>query len=359
MENKNSYNYRSLFWPIILIGVGVLWLLSNFELIGDFSWWSLWRLWPLVLIGIGLDILVGRRHPLLGAAVGLLLVGLAVGLIVFFPDALVSSGWFGRSNVEIIQEQFTAELGQAEAGSIDLDFSIGETNVFVLEDSPYLLEADLQHFGEIDFRVSEGDTTQIHLSQAESDLGPFTNVNGRDVRWEIGLTPTIPLALDLNGGVGEAVIDLEGLSLSAFEMDVGVGDVEITLPALPEDSQTQIQGGVGTVHLRLVDDGPVNLRIQGGVGEFDIEIEEDIYGRIVLEGGVGEFVLDLPDGIAVRLEGQNDIGNIRVPGWLDLVSGSDNQGLGTDGVWESENFQDAEQSLVIVFNGDIGNLTIR
>ncbi|MGD8604666.1 MAG: DUF5668 domain-containing protein [Anaerolineales bacterium] len=359
MDNKNSYNYRSLFWPIILIGVGVLWLLSNFDMIGDFSWWSLWRLWPLILIGIGLDILIGRRHPLLGAAVGLLLVGLAIAVIVFFPDALQSSGLFGRSNVEIVQEQFTADLGQAEAGSIDLNFSIGETHVFTLEDSPYLLAADLSHFGEIDFRVSEGDTTTVHLSQAETDLGPYLNVNGRDVRWEIGLTPTIPLALELKGGVGESTINLEGTTLSAFEMEVGVGDVELTLPALPEDTQTQIQGGVGTVDLRLVDGGPVNLHIKGGVGKFNIYVEQDIYGRIVLDGGVGEFILDLPDGIAVRLEGQSDIGDIRVPSWLDLVSGSDSQGLGTDGVWESENYEDAEQSLLIIFDGDIGNLIIR
>jgi hypothetical protein len=142
-------------------------------------------------------------------------------------------------------------------------------------------------------------------------------------------------------------------------MEVGVGDVELTLPALPEDTQTQIQGGVGTVDLRLVDGGPVNLHIKGGVGKFNIYVEQDIYGRIVLDGGVGEFILDLPDGIAVRLEGQSDIGDIRVPSWLDLVSGSDSQGLGTDGVWESENYEDAEQSLLIIFDGDIGNLIIR
>ena len=359
MDNKNSYNYRSLFWPIVLIGVGALWLLSNFGLIGDFSWWSLWRFWPLILIGIGLDILIGRRHPLMGAAVGLLLVGLAIGLIVFFPDTLQSSGLFGRSDVEIIQEQFTADLGQAEAGSIDIDLSIGESNVFVLDDSPYLLDADLQHFGEIDFRVSEGETTTVHLSQADPNLSPFINVDGRDVQWDIGLSPMIPLALDLKGRVGKTVIDLENLTLTAFEMEVGVGDVELTLPTLPEDRQTRIQGGVGTVELQLAEGGPINLHIKGGVGEFNIEILENVYGRIELDGGVGEFVLDLPDGIAVRLEGQSDIGDIRVPSWLDLVSGSDNRGLGTDGIWESESFQGAEQSLVIIFNGDIGNLTIR
>lgn len=359
MDNKNSFNYRSLFWPIVLIGVGVLWLLSNLNLVADFSWWSLWRLWPLILIGIGLDILFGRRHPLLGAAIGIVMVALAIALIVFFPDALQTSGIFGRSDVEIITEQFNAEIGQADAAVLNIDFSIGESHVFALDDSSNIIEAELRHFGEIDFRVSEGDTTNIHLSQEEINLGPFFNLDGRDLQWEIGLTPSIPLDLDLRGGVGEALVDLEDLTLSSFEMEVGVGDMEIVLPALPDDTLTRIEGGVGTVELRLTEGGPVNLHIKGGVGKFDIEVNQDIYGRIEIDGGVGEFVLSLPEGVAVRLEGQSDIGDIRVPNWLDLVSGSDNQGLGTEGVWESDNFDGAEQGLIIVFNGDIGNLTIR
>jgi hypothetical protein len=359
MDNKSSFNYRSLFWPIVLIGAGVLWLLSNLNLITDFSWWNLWRLWPLILIGIGLDILFGRRHPLLGAAIGLVMVALAIGLIVFFPEALQTSGIFGRSDVEIITEQFNAEIGQAEAATLNIDFSVGETQVFSLDDSANIIEAELSHFGEIDFRVSEGDTTTIHLSQEELDLGPFFNIDARDLQWDIGLTPTIPLALDLKGGVGEAVLDLQDLTLSSFEMEVGVGDMEIVLPALPDDTLTRIEGGVGRVELHLTEGGPINLHIKGGVGKFEIEVDQDIYGRIEIDGGVGEFVLNLPDDIAVRLEGQSDIGDIRVPSWLDLVSGGDNDGLGAEGVWESDNFDSAEQTLVIVFNGDIGNLTIR
>src|SRR5215467_12537936 len=36
--------------PIILIGLGVLFLLNNFNW---FPFWRIWRLWPLVLVGVG------------------------------------------------------------------------------------------------------------------------------------------------------------------------------------------------------------------------------------------------------------------------------------------------------------------
>ena len=53
--------YRSLFWPIILIGVGLIWLLGNFGIISGANLAVLFRLWPLALIVIGLDLLFGRQ----------------------------------------------------------------------------------------------------------------------------------------------------------------------------------------------------------------------------------------------------------------------------------------------------------
>jgi len=49
-SKKYSHNaYRSFFWPVILIGVGVIWLLSNLNLIPGDNLWILirllWRDW--------------------------------------------------------------------------------------------------------------------------------------------------------------------------------------------------------------------------------------------------------------------------------------------------------------------------
>ncbi|HEY7821016.1 MAG TPA: DUF5668 domain-containing protein [Vicinamibacteria bacterium] len=47
-------------WGYILIGLGVLFTLENFDLF-DFDW--LWRLWPLALIAIGVYVLRRRAEP--------------------------------------------------------------------------------------------------------------------------------------------------------------------------------------------------------------------------------------------------------------------------------------------------------
>ena len=52
-------------WGYILIGLGVLFTLENFDLI-DFEWF--WRLWPLGLIALGIFILRRRPEPATPAA---------------------------------------------------------------------------------------------------------------------------------------------------------------------------------------------------------------------------------------------------------------------------------------------------
>ena len=67
MEDKRGNGYyrggRSIFWPMILIGLGVVWLLANFDIIPPVNWWTLLNLWPLVLVALGLQIMFGRGRP--------------------------------------------------------------------------------------------------------------------------------------------------------------------------------------------------------------------------------------------------------------------------------------------------------
>ena len=63
--------YRSFFWPMILIGVGLVWFLANINVIPNFNPLALFNLWPLLLIAIGLDLLFGRKSALVGLLIGL------------------------------------------------------------------------------------------------------------------------------------------------------------------------------------------------------------------------------------------------------------------------------------------------
>jgi hypothetical protein len=95
--SESRPRYRSIFWPLVLIAVGALWLLSNFNVISGSNLFALLRLWPLLLIAIGLDILFGRR-PLISALLAVATVGALVVAVIFAPQLGLAGAdwrWFG------------------------------------------------------------------------------------------------------------------------------------------------------------------------------------------------------------------------------------------------------------------------
>lgn len=77
---------RSLFWPVLLFGTGILWLLIELHFIHVGSIHALTRLWPLILVFIGLDILVGRRSALVSVLLAVLAVGGVAAIFIFGPQ---------------------------------------------------------------------------------------------------------------------------------------------------------------------------------------------------------------------------------------------------------------------------------
>src|SRR5512134_3419247 len=83
---------RPIFWPLVLIAAGLLWLLSNFGVISAANLWVLARFWPVLLIALGLDVLIRPRWPLIGNVLALLVVTLATAAVIWAPRLGLASG---------------------------------------------------------------------------------------------------------------------------------------------------------------------------------------------------------------------------------------------------------------------------
>jgi hypothetical protein len=326
--------YRSVFWPILLIGVGLLWLMNNLNLLPGWSWSTLWQLWPIFLIAIGLDLLIARRSAIIGAIVALATIGLVIVIIL-------AGTTFGlSSDPEVITEQFSEELGNANSARIDLEFSVGPTYIEALNRSDDLIEAEITHLGEVEFSSSGTSRKTIQLETIERSIqvGRLDLFDDRKLSWEIGITPEIPVELNIHGGVGESDLDLSELNLTSLDLDVGVGQIKIFLP--------------GT------SDG-YDAKITGSVGETYIEIEDEADIRLDVDGGVGEVTIKVPTDAAVRLDASIGVGRVRVPSSFKQVSGGDDDFIGENGVWETPGFNTAERRIIINFNGGVGGLIVR
>ncbi len=333
MSAESHRRYRSLFWPLLLIGIGVIWLLGNIGVLSASNLAALFRLWPLLLIAIGLDLLFGRSSPLLGALIGLGTVAVLAILMIVGP----SFGLGGGGAVK--HDTFIEPIGDTRSAEVALNLSVGEADIHALQDSPNLIDADIYYMGEIQFQAEGGTQKTIQLGQNEAtnvSVWPFASLfpssDEMRLRWDVGLSSAIPLALAIQGGVGQATLDLADLTVTALTVDNGVGATYLTIP---------------------VNDSRYTATLTGGVGEFMITVPEGTAVDLVITGGVGEITVDVPDQAAVRVEREGGLGDVTMPSGYTRVSGNDDTG-----VWESQG-AGASPAITIAFKGGLGALTIR
>ncbi|MBL8163218.1 MAG: hypothetical protein JNJ61_14620 [Anaerolineae bacterium] len=334
MQYPNRFQNRSYFWPLILIGVGVIWLLTNIGILQSANMQVLLRLWPLVLIVIGVEILLRRSQPQLATWIGIGAVVLIVALMLVGPAiGLIRT-------VEVKTGNYEETLGDAQSARVTLNLSVADTTVTPLNDSNELFQADVRYLGELNFNVSGGSERVISLTQSDQTTSWNWDIFTAEpnLRWDVALSPAVPIDLDINGGVGNTRLELNELQLSNVRVQGGVGDVYMELPAMSET---------------------YNVSVNGGTGSSEIIISEGAALHITVSGGVGDVRIDVPDNAAVRVDASTGVGDINLPREFTRISGGDDQFVGESGVWQTEGFASAERQISIEFDGGVGQLTIR
>jgi len=218
MEENNISSYRSIFWPVLLIGVGIIWLLGSLNLLPVPGLRLLFRLWPLALIVIGIYILIGRRSPIIGGIIGIGSIALMIALLVLAPTFGFEPGG------ELKTLHFSEPLNSATSAEVTLDLERYSTTIKSLSSSDMLIEAELDTATDVIFSARGNQAKKIRLEPAD-DFGligfDWENLDVSDARWEIGLSPDVPMDLYVDVGSGSAALYLTSLELTSFEIDGG------------------------------------------------------------------------------------------------------------------------------------------
>ncbi|MHB9033738.1 MAG: LiaI-LiaF-like domain-containing protein [Anaerolineae bacterium] len=379
-EYREGHGYRSFFWPIILIGVGVVWLLINLGLVQVSSLNYLARFWPVILILVGLDIIFSRRFALIGAILGLLTVGLVVAALLLGGSWLATLPGLGfpisTFNVQDIKsQQFSEPAGNTRSAVIKLDLNRWSTTVTSLSDSPNLVEANVDYVGHFDFNVQGDQEKTVTLGQTGVDGAFLGFLDDSKYRWDIKLNQDIPMELDVNTGSGSNDFRLENLQLTRVTFEGGSGSTKIALPAtesvipviiqsrsgsfgltLPSKSNANLDmnGGSGSINFNVGDQSTLTLRWKGASGSQTITIGNGVMLDAQMDTGSGSVTLNLPVDAAVRIEVRDaGSGSITVPSRLQRLAGS-----GKEGTWESSGYNDAQKRITIVLSTGSGSVSI-
>ena len=355
MEERNSYGYRSFFWPIVLIGIGVIMLMANLDLIPAPSLRLLVRLWPLALVVLGLDILIGRRSPILGALIGLGAIALIVLLLYAAPDIGLEPD-FERKTLT-----FNEPLGSARSAEIAVDLERYATTVGSDVDSVDLFNAVLETYTDADYSAHGDQRKTIDLKPVDSSNFGFdwTVASTRNMRWEIGLSPELPLDLFVDVGSGSASLDLFDLMLTELRVDGGSGSTNLAIPKGDASYPVDVNGGSGSFDIEIEKGAQLDANFDVGSGSFDVIIGAGVTMKLTIDGGSGSIFIDLPEDVSVLLVVEDHgSGGVRVPNDFDLVDDQGDDDRET-GVWQSENFGEAKTQIEIRFDPDSGTLTLR
>ncbi len=162
----------ALFWPLMLIGSGVILLLYQLKRLRISSWTLLWRYWPVIVILVGIDILFGRSS-VFGSILSLLLAfaSLTVLVTLLFAARDGPGRAFRLDRPELKRETIQYPLGGAREAHIVLDLGSWQTNVTALVDSSKI-EGEIESYGQVRLdAAAQGDRATVELSERSSGGG--------------------------------------------------------------------------------------------------------------------------------------------------------------------------------------------
>ncbi|OQX62028.1 MAG: hypothetical protein B6I38_05660 [Anaerolineaceae bacterium 4572_5.1] len=317
---------RSIVGPVFTIGLGIIFLGSNLNLLGWNSWISVLRLWPVLIIAIGLEIFIGRKSILLSsfgvlAALAIMTAGLWFSGAVDGVDGVTLGG------APLVSEVIEQSLDGAAEADVRIDASVGALYIEALSDSDNLIEGKI-FTGENetitqDFKIEDG-TAFYELNSDFSGSMPFLNnmdMEKNDFTWDLLLNDETPLILDITLGVGESRLDLSELTVTELDLEIGVGQTRINLPA--GDYGGRVEGGVGQTIVTLPEEGQIQLRVNGGVGEIVIRVPEGMAVKAHVDRGISG--LSVPSGYSQNNDTYTSPGYATAKNQIDLYL---DQGIG-------------------------------
>lgn len=249
---------RGLFWPALLIAIGLVFLLANFGYIAPLSVIALIGLWPLLLILIGIDIAFARRWPYAALAAEVLLI--AGGLVLVATQPTYPQ-WisFGRAGSGTGESRVSAPRGAAQSLSFHLN---GGAGTFTLHGGATELVEATSDQNSLTIRTSGSDRVDVRVDQADHGVrfGPTAPMNV-DARF----ASDIPTSLDINAGAGEFVVDLRDTKVSDARVNVGAASLRVVLPRTAGDVPITISAGASSVVIEIPDGVEARVTTSGAL----------------------------------------------------------------------------------------------
>jgi hypothetical protein len=229
-------NFRRVYWGIVLILLGVMFLGVT---LGWFPGVNIWALiGPFFLISLGIWFLIRPRFP-------------------------------KSADLKMVEDSIALE-GVKEA-KVSIEHGAGKLTLRAGAKEGELLGGTFS--GGLKKKVSvSGAKATIKLeSEAEAAFDSAFDYPGGGLEWTVNLNPSIPFTLDLDTGASELVCDLSGLNVQKFDLDTGASSSKITLPAAAGYTLVDIDAGAASIDLTVPEGVAGSIKVEAALMKKTID----------------------------------------------------------------------------------------
>lgn len=251
---------RGLFWPLLLITIGLVFLLVNFGFIPGVTALSLLHLWPLVLILAGIDIAIGRRWPLAALGIDVAVIALGLALLATQPT-FVGGPFFVIGDGAAGGERDVSVARQGVSGLV-LDLNGGAGRFRVSGGSTTLVEA---HSANDDLRLRRSDIDKAGRASVRIDQSGTRQVGSTTIDVEARIASDVDTALSVDGGAGEFVVDLRDVKLTSADINVGAAQLTLTLPRPASNVTIDVNAGASSIIIEVPDGVEAQVTTKGAL----------------------------------------------------------------------------------------------
>jgi hypothetical protein len=261
------WRQEGLAWPLVILGLGVLLLLGNLGYLEVRALPLLSKIWPILLVAIGIDIAFGRQRGgwrwVVHAGVGILAVGLIFWLALAFPVAVGTH-----------TENFEQPMGESQAARIDFEMIGGRIALTngVANDQLLVGTAVLPRFSTLSSTYSEpiDGTSSLELN-VESSKNPLVG-DQTAYTFDFKVNPRLPLDVRAKLVIGELQLNLRNTLTTNLETELALGSQIITIPCM-DRLDVEVDHALGFVTVNIprgcdvtihLDNALVNTRLPAG-----------------------------------------------------------------------------------------------
>ena len=254
----NARRRRGVFWPLLLIALGLLFLLQTMGFISGVSWLAIASLWPILLILIGLDIAFAGRWPVPTLVAEVLVIAVGLALVAYAPNLGPGVFVFGGSG----PGESDVTVPRSGATELDLTLNAGATRAYrVSGGATELVQA---HSADADLRVRTTGTSRLNVRLDQVTPNGFIRPAG-EADIQVQVASDVPTSLTINAGAGQFDIDLSDIHVRSADVNVGASSMRFVLPKPTGDVPIDMNGGASNITLTVPDGVEARISTSGGL----------------------------------------------------------------------------------------------